>query len=145
VTTTIAVVRAEAYYTPPPRQPANSFDSIPVAERVFAWLSYRLGRRLSPPDGPVDQTYYARINQNRWLADCICGAAQIVSPTDPRSACTECGWGWCTLLFPDDVDAVEAALMSLPPYLRNWWNDADPRNPNPPITDPQPPGPLATT
>ncbi|MDJ0461549.1 hypothetical protein [Streptomyces sp. H27-C3] len=129
----IAVVRAEKFYMPPPREPANSWDQVPAAERVFKWIEYRMERRVLPPAGSVDQTYFARINQNRWIADCICGSAQVVSPSDPRYGCTECGWGWCALIFPADAAAVEAPLMSLPPYLRNWWHADDPRNPNAPI------------
>jgi hypothetical protein len=121
----IAVLRAETFYTPPPRLPADAWDQVPGAERVFRWMEYRMKRRLVPPTGSVDQMYFARINQNRWIADCICGSAASVSPADPRFACTECGWGWCALTFPTDVDAVEASLMAEPPTLRNWWNPLD--------------------
>jgi hypothetical protein len=128
----IAVVRAETFYTPPPGQDAHAWDDVPAAERVWTWMEHRVGRRLVKPDGPVDQTYYARINQNRWIADCVCGSAAVVSPTDPRYACTECGWGWARLIFPDDVAAVEAVLAPLPPHLRNWWHDSDPAHPQQP-------------
>lgn len=129
----IAVVRAEKYYMPPPREPRSAWDQVPAALRVFRWMEYRMERRLLPPEENVDQTYFARINQNRWIADCICGSAQVVSPTDPRCSCTECGWGWCTVVYPGDVAAVEAALMSQPPHLRNWWHPLDPRNPDVPV------------
>ncbi|MER8004993.1 hypothetical protein [Streptomyces sp. NPDC094149] len=140
----IAVVRAETFYTPPPGQPADLWADVPAAELVWRWMEYRAGRRLVPPDGSVDDVYFARINQNRWVADCSsCGSAQIVSPTDPRYACTECLWGWCTLVFPLDPAAVEASLMGLKPALRNWWNADDPANPDRP-QDPAPdPGPLS--
>ncbi|MEU1559520.1 hypothetical protein ABZ504_03240 [Streptomyces mirabilis] len=140
----IAVVRAETFYTPPPREPADAWADVPAAELVWRWMEYRTGRRLVPPEADVDDVYFARINQNRWLADCSsCGSAAIVSPTDPRYACTECQWGWCTLVFPADPAAVEASLMGLKPGLRNWWNDLDPNNPNRP-PDPVPdPGPMS--
>ncbi|MFJ2178882.1 hypothetical protein ACIOHE_39065 [Streptomyces sp. NPDC087851] len=134
----IPVVRSEAYYLPPPREPADSYDCIPVAERVFTWLSYRTGRRLIPPVGNAEQVYFARVNQNRWIVDCACGAAQVTSPTDPRSACTQCGLGWCALVFPADPDAVETELLDLLPHLRNWWHPDDPANPNRPEPEPQP-------
>jgi hypothetical protein len=142
----IAVVRAETFYTPPPREPADAWADVPAAELVWKWMEYRTGRRLVPPEADVDDVYFARINQNRWLADCSsCGSAAIVSPTDPRYACTECQWGWCTLLFPADPAAVEAGLMGLKPGLRNWWNDLDPNNPNRPPDPGPPPGPESST
>jgi hypothetical protein len=125
----IDVVRAETFYTPPPREPADAWAGVPAAELVWKWMEYRTGRRLVPPEADVNDVYFARINQNRWLADCSsCGSAAIVSPSDPRYACTECQWGWCTLIFPADPAAVEASLMALKPGLRNWWNDLDPNN-----------------
>lgn len=139
----VAVVRAETYYTPPPREPADAWAGVPAAELVWRWMEYRTGRRLIPPVESVEDVYFARIDQNRWLADCTsCGSAAIVSPTDPRFACTECQWGWCSLLFPLDVDAVEASLMGQKPGRRTWWNPDDPKNPDRP-PDPAPdPGPM---
>lgn len=140
----IAVVRAEAYYTPPPRVPADAWANVPAAELVWRWMEYRANRRLTPPTEFVDEVYFARINQNRWLADCSsCGSAAIVSPADPRYACTECQWGWCPLVFPDDVAAVEEELLPLKPNLRNWWHPDDPNNPDQPA-DPAPaPDPMS--
>lgn len=134
----IAVVRAEAFYKPPPGKPADLWADVPAAELVWKWYELRMGRRVTPPAETVEETYYARINQNRWIADCSCGSAAVVSPADPRYACTECGWGWCTLIFPEDVAAVEAALLPLKPALRNWWHDDDPANPARPPDDPEP-------
>jgi hypothetical protein len=137
----IDVVRAETFYLPPPREPADAWADVPGAELVFRWLEYRLSRRITPPTDAVDQTYWARINQNRWVAECICGSAQVVSPVDQRFGCTECGWGWCTVVYPEDVPAIEASLMSVAPHLRNWWHPDDPNRPNPPEPpqDPEPP------
>lgn len=130
----IAVVRAETFYLPPPREPADAWADVPAADLVWKYMEWRTGRRLVPPTETVDDTYFARINQNRWLADCSsCGSAAIVSPTDPRFACTECQWGWCALVFPDDPAAVEASLMGLKPGLRNWWHPDDPTNPARPL------------
>lgn len=129
----IAVVRAETFYLPPPREPRDLWAGVPGAELVYRWIEYRMGRRVVLPEETVAQTYYARINQNRWLVDCICGSAQVSSPVDQRAGCTECGWGWATVIYPDDVAAVEASLMALPTYLRNWWHENDPANPDAPI------------
>lgn len=138
----IAVVRAEAFYTPPPSQPADLWADVPAAELVWKWIEWRLGRRSVPPTGTVDDVYYARINQNRWIAECSsCGSAQVVSPSDPRYGCTECGWGWCALIFPTDPAAVEASLAALKPVYRNWWHPDDPANPDKPVVgDPEPLG-----
>ncbi|MFF3891401.1 hypothetical protein [Streptomyces sp. NPDC001914] len=136
----IAVQRAETFYLPPPREPDDAWAGVPAAELVWRWMEYRTGRRLVLPTENVDDVYFARINQNRWIADCSsCGSAAVVSPADPRYACTECQWGWCLVVFPADPAAVEASLMGLKPGLRNWWNDDDPTNPNrPPDPGPEP-------
>lgn len=142
----IAVVRAETFYTPPPGQPADLWAGVPAALLVWRWYELRMGRRVAPPpdEDSTGESYYARINQNRWLTDCSsCGSAAVVSPADPRYACTQCGWGWSALVFPADVAAVEASLMGLKPALRNWWHPDDPLNPDRPPADPAPePGPM---
>lgn len=141
---TIPVLRAETFYLPPPQLPADAWDLVPPAERVFRWYEYRVQRRVIPPDGFIlGQHVYARINHNRWVADCRCGSAQVVSPADPRTACTECGLGWITLVFPEDPDAIEAALSELLPDERNWIHPDDdsdswPAPSTPPTTTPEP-------
>ncbi|MEU6490397.1 hypothetical protein ABZ890_08385 [Streptomyces sp. NPDC046984] len=130
----VAVVRAETFYLPPANMDQTLWADVPAAELVWRWYELRMGRRVVPPTDNVGDVYFARINQNRWIGDCSsCGSAQVVSPTDPRYACTECGWGWCTLVFPTDVPSVEASLLPLKPLLRNWWNDLDPANPDKPV------------
>lgn len=121
------VERAQTYYLPPPGTPPDAWTLVLPAERVFRWVELRQQRRITPPDGYViGHTAHARINHNRWVADCPCGSAQVVTPDDPRMACTECGFGWLRLVFPDDVPAVEASLADLLPHLRNWWHPSDP-------------------
>lgn len=141
----IAVVRAEGFYTPPPPMPMDAWAGVPAALLVWRWYEARVGRRVFPPadEDTTGESYYARINQNRWIADCSsCGSAAVISPTDPRYACTECSWGWCALIFPAEVAAVEASLAGLKPGMRNWWNDDDPANPARPPANPVPdPGP----
>lgn len=122
----IAVQRAEMFYLPPPDQPARAWTLVPAAERVFRWVELRQQRRLVPPEGFVlGHRVYAQINHNRWVADCPCGSAQVVSPADERMACTECGAGWFALVFPEDVQAVEEGLAGLLPHERNWWHPDD--------------------
>ncbi|MEU0691557.1 hypothetical protein [Streptomyces uncialis] len=141
----IAVVRAETYYTPPHTMPRDAWAGVPGAELVYRWIVYRLGRRPPLPDGPVPDVppVYARVDHNRWLAECVCGSAAVVSPVDPRWGCTECGYGWITMILPsaEEVPVIEAALMAIPqPHLRMWWHPDDPANPNPPV--PAGPGPV---
>lgn len=134
----IPVIRAETFYLPPAREPEEMWADVPAAELVFRWMEHRMQRRVLPPSEMVDTTHFARVNQNRWIADCMCGSAQVVSPTDPRYGCTECGYGWAALVFPDDVDMVEEHLLLEPrPHLRNWWNPTDPADPDRP--EPVPP------
>ncbi|MFC8365587.1 hypothetical protein ACFUIY_37665 [Streptomyces griseorubiginosus] len=122
----IAVLRAETFYLPPSDQPANAWALMPAAERVFRWVELRQQRRLVPPEGfMLGHRLYAQINHNRWVGECPCGSAQVVSPADPRMACTECGAGWFVLVFPDDPAAAEAEVAHLMPHDRNWWNPED--------------------
>lgn len=135
----IPVVRAEAVYTPPAPEPVNAWSGMPAAELVYLYLETRTQRRIERPTEDTGDSYFARINQNRWIADCSCGSAQVVSPADPRYGCVECGWGWCALVFPDDVAAVEAQMLLEPkPAYRNWWHPSDPLNPVQPEPDPEP-------
>ncbi|MFG2144138.1 hypothetical protein ACGFRG_08050 [Streptomyces sp. NPDC048696] len=127
----VPVQRAETFYLPPPTEPTTAWDLVPAAERVFRWVEYRAQRRVVPPEAPiVGHQVFARINHNRWVVDCPCGSAQVVSPSDARAACTECGYGWVRLIFPADPEAVEATLADQLPHLRNWWHAGDPLNPN---------------
>ncbi|WP_098010495.1 hypothetical protein [Streptomyces sp. sk226] len=144
----IAVIRAETFYLPgPPRrgQPPADWSGYPAAELVYLYVTHRMNRRVPLPTETVPDSYFAHVNQNRWVASCVCGSAAVVSPADPRYGCTECGYGWASLVFPDDVDAVEAELMEEPrPHLRNWFHPDDPQNPNPPAEDPPTPDPEET-
>ena len=140
----IPVVRAEDFYKPPPNMRPDAWGLVPAAELVFHWVSHRLRRSTTAPQGfVIGALGYARINHNRWLTDCPCGSAQIVSPTDPRMACTECGLGWRTLTFPEDPDAVEESISHLLPHERNWWHPDDPDRPADPAPPPveEPPAP----
>ncbi|WP_326808184.1 hypothetical protein OHB04_22865 [Streptomyces sp. NBC_01775] len=137
------VVRAETYYIPPRQLPPDAWANVPGAELVFRWIEYRLHRRVPLPDSTLTDVppVYARVNQNRWLADCVCNSAAVISPADPRWACTECGYGWVDMIVPapEEVTAIEQQLLTIPqPHLRDWWNPADP-NPFNPSRPPDPP------
>lgn len=137
----IPIVRAETFYLPPPGQPADAWALVPPAERAFRWVELRQQRRLEPPAGLIlGHKIYARINHGRWVADCPCGSAQVVTPADQRMACTECGAGWFQLLYPEDADAAEAEVIDKLPHERNWWHPDDEswdRPPPPPEPEPE--------
>lgn len=120
------VRRAEDFYLPPPDQPATAWDLVPPAERVLRWYEHRQQRRVRVPTATIlGHRLFARINHGRWVADCPCASAQVVTPTDPRLACPECGAGWFTVTFPPDVAAAEAAVADEYPAEQNWWNPDD--------------------
>jgi hypothetical protein len=122
----IPVQRAQSFYTPPPRERPDAWDQVPPAERVWRWYEQQMQRRVVPPAGVLlGSSVFARLNHNRWVADCVCGSAQVVTPDDARFACPECGYGWVPITFPEKPGVVEAEVAAWPPHERNWWHPAD--------------------
>ncbi|MBD0707399.1 MULTISPECIES: hypothetical protein [unclassified Streptomyces] len=115
------IVRSETFYFPPPYLEPDAWAAEPPAMLVVRWYEERAGRRIRTDPAAVAGEQGAQINHGRWVADCTaCGSAQIVTPTDPRMWCVECGTGWWQLRFPTDVAAIEAALDGLPVAAQNW-------------------------
>ncbi|MFD9306142.1 hypothetical protein ACFWCB_26395 [Streptomyces sp. NPDC060048] len=146
----INVRRAADFYTPPPSRRPGAWDLVAPAERVWHWYEHQMQRRLTPPTAfLIGASIYARINHGRWVADCVCGSAQVVTPEDPRLACPECGYGWARVVFPEDTAAAEATVTALPPHERNWWHPDDqawdrvvqPARPDPEPGEPDTPAP----
>ncbi|MEV3946969.1 hypothetical protein AB0K57_04805 [Streptomyces halstedii] len=126
------ILRAETYYQPPPPrrgQPVEDWSQVPGAELVYRWVEYRLSRRVPVPTGSISghPGVYAWIDDGRWITECECKAAWIVSVEDPRFGCPECKADWVPLIVPEDIVAAEAAALALP--YRFWWHPDDPRNP----------------
>lgn len=122
----IPVQRAETYYLPPTPLAPDAWALVPPAARCTRWYEVKQQRRIELPDGLLlGHITYARIDAGRWVADCPCGSAQVVTPTDPRLGCPECGAAWFPLTFPDDVAAAEAAVAELLPAERFWWHPDD--------------------
>ncbi|WP_030764724.1 hypothetical protein [Streptomyces sp. NRRL F-2664] len=120
------VRRAQHFYTPSPDQRPDAWDLVPPAERAWRWYEQQVQRRVTPPAGMLlGAGIYARINHGRWVADCPCGSAQVVTPDDPRFACPECGYGWARLIFPAQPAAAEEEVSARPPHERNWWHADD--------------------
>ncbi|MFJ2718990.1 hypothetical protein [Streptomyces sp. NPDC087437] len=137
-----SIVTAETFYLPPPPrrgQPAEDWSQIPGAELVYAWVEYRLGRRVPVPTEfvPDHPGLYAWIDDGRWITECdACKTAWAVSVADPRFGCAECRRDWVRLIVPDDIEAAEAEALALP--RRFWWHPDDPRNPVQPEPEPEP-------
>lgn len=65
-------------------------------------------------------------NQGRWVAECPdCHSAQLACRTDRRFLCVECGnvavgGRWRSVVWPDDVPGIEAALEERDGVNQNW-------------------------
>lgn len=122
----LAVIRAEDFYLPPPHLPADAWDDVPPAERALRWHEIHAQRRL--PVIPREQTaepLYPRIDAGRWVAECECRSAHVVTPADPWMLCPTCLDGWHPLIFPDDVTEAEADVADLPRRDQYWYHPAD--------------------
>lgn len=81
-----------------------------------------------PVEEVAGEPVAARVNHNRWIADCPdCPGAEFVWRDGPLVmlclACLNGGIGhrWRRVLLPPDLPAIEAALLARPlPATRNW-------------------------
>lgn len=138
----LPVLRAETYYLPPPGLPADAWALVPPAERVLRWYELKQQRRIAVPTAVLlGQVVHARIDAGRWVADCPCASAQVVTPTDPRMCCPECGAGWFRLVFPADPGVAEQEVADLLPRDRFWWHPDDTTAWNRPPEEPAPADP----
>lgn len=82
---------------------------------------------LHPPSEVVhdDKFVYARVNHNRWLADCFdpaCSNIMMINKGWPFM-CSECGNGdgyYRKVVWPKDIEYVEKQLLNLRVDMRNW-------------------------
>lgn len=122
------------YLAPHGWLPAD-WEAIPLAERCMRLLEQRSHGQLryGRPYG-VDlggTPAYARLNYGRWLVECPCGEAQIVSPHDPRFFCFQCANGgtrlWRNVIWPDPPHraAIERDALAVDERARNWAHPAD--------------------
>ena len=71
------------------------------------------------------------VNYGRWIVDCPgvdCSGAQIASRDDHRFFCVTCGNNFVggrflPVTWPDDPDAIDAALSVRPVQFRNWTGE----------------------
>lgn len=94
----------------------------------------KLGTPLPPAITEIEGEVLARVNQGRWIADCVvegCGGAIVVSEVTPLFYCPYCGNAdnngkWYRVIFPAQKQAIEAILLKRPArdgfraVHRNW-------------------------
>lgn len=69
----------------------------------------------------VAEPISARVNHGQWVLMCSCGAGVLTHPAWRVGRCFSCGAVYTDVVFPDDVAAVEAALVRRPLMEnRNW-------------------------
>ncbi len=84
-----------------------------------------------PPISEINGEVNARVNQGRWIADCPCGGAAVVSSKQPFFYCPYCGNAgngrkWLQVAFPQEKAEIEAELLKRPAFngfhakTRNW-------------------------
>jgi hypothetical protein len=68
----------------------------------------------------------AWVSGGRWIVMCPCGGAQLASRKEHRFFCVDClnaqvGGQWRTVRWPEEAEAIEAALLLRPePHTRTW-------------------------
>lgn len=63
-------------------------------------------------------TVHAYVNHDRWVADCACNGAELVTPGH-KMLCGSCG-AESEVVFPDAPAEIEALLEKRPTLNRNW-------------------------
>lgn len=90
-----------------------------VARRVETMVVER-GLQIVDSDDRVA----AYANHGRWVADCVCGGAEIVCCDRPM-VCGSCGRR-CQVDWPDGWQRAEALLDARPlTSTRNWYPDRE--------------------
>lgn len=118
-------------YRQPVLDGARVFSGAGPAEVLAGMPSVAARGFVPPPLSDVAlgvRPAVARINHNRWIADCPdCASAVDVWRDGPYlMICPNClnavaGYLWRRVALPEDVAAIEDALMDRPiPATRNW-------------------------
>lgn len=120
------ILRAEHLYVAPLDQPSLLGQPLAALPALMIVNPFE-GRPMLVDEQPtrkLRKRATAYVNHGRWVARCPtegCGSSLVVSPADPRLLCPTCWKGYYPVDFPDDVDAIEAALGERPGELnRNW-------------------------
>jgi hypothetical protein len=102
----------------------------PMAALVAAPLGWAHRRDSPRPDAELatslSEPLAAWVSGGRWIVMCPCGGAQLAAREDHRFFCVDClnaqvGGQWRTVSWPDDAEAIEAALLARSaPETRTW-------------------------
>lgn len=90
--------------------------------QAAAPLAAAMAAKLAPPIEALE--VYA--NEGRWVVECPdCNGAQLASRTDRRFMCNECanvaiGGLWRPVIWPADVEEIEAELSTRRPKNQHW-------------------------
>ena len=85
-----------------------------MARKIDATLAYQGIRKWENPN-PV----YARLNEGRWLADCVCPTGAELVTEGEAMVCASCG-AVSEVVWPDNVAQVERALDRRNTINQNW-------------------------
>jgi hypothetical protein len=117
-----------------PRNTPLPVKAAPDATWTVAYLRGK-GNLIPDPAGdpqPGDAPVVAYVNHGRWVAQCECMSAQLVSPADPRFFCVECfnvavDGRWRAVTFPagSEVEEIEAVLELRPERKRQNWEPGE--------------------
>lgn len=104
-------------------------DKAPAERCVFLGWNKPGVAPFVPVSTAIGESIAVSMNHGRWIAECpSCRGAQFASRTDPRFFCVDCLNAWCgsqwvTLTWPDEPQAIEAAVEVREVANRNWTPD----------------------
>lgn len=81
------------------------------------------GRRVEVHDSPAPLVAY--VSANSWVVQCECGAGNATDPAWGVAYCFACGAVHRSIVFPDDVAGVEAALLDRGEVMTRHWQPGE--------------------
>ena len=109
-----------------PLQEVLPLERMAEAMPMIAWHhaeSWSVPQKTAPRSAALP----AFVSGSRWLVQCpACLSAQYTTQADPRFFCVDClnehvGGAWLPVVWPEDREAIEAALAVRPqPHTRTW-------------------------
>lgn len=97
---------------------------------IFTLKKRRMRHLVSKIKTLTQVPVYARVSDNRWIADCECGGAEAVDYVDPRFFCLGCfndafGNMPRRVIFPADLDEIEDILTARDDPLTRGYTPAE--------------------
>lgn len=103
------------------RQQGTRRSLIQTPEDYLAWATKQYGdNHENAPMHDSTVPKVARIDWGRWLIDCDCGTSLIVNPDWPYAPCPECGTVHRVIVFPENREAIEAAINQRAQKAQFW-------------------------